>query len=183
MAHFDGKGRVTDYAKTVPGLHAVYVMLAAYLENFTTFFVPRAGPDGALAITLPDMGAAPCNFVAVEETGHFVAAILRNWAAHEGKEIPLVSEQVGTGAAIAAISEAVGIPVKFNGVPCAVFASFPFPAAEDLAEMFRFYAEGPCDRSTKTALELYPAASGVKAWATAHKDAIVAAWTKPAGGH
>jgi len=178
VAHFDGKGRIAEYAKTLPGLSMVCTMLAAYLENFLTFFTPRPGPDGTLAITLPDMGGKPCNFVSVEETGHFVAAILRNWSTYEGRDIPLVSELAPTGDVIAAISDEVGIKVVFNPVPYEVFATFPFPAAEDLAEMFRYYADGPIDRDPTTALALFPGASNAKAWAAAHKDAIRAAWSK-----
>jgi uncharacterized protein YbjT (DUF2867 family) len=91
VAHFDGKGHIEEYIRS-KGLPAVFVLVAAYMENWIGFFPPRKDEQGNYAVTLPDMGDAPYNQVSVAEMGGFVAAILKHWDEYVGKDVPLVSD-------------------------------------------------------------------------------------------
>lgn len=175
VAHFDGKGKIMAYIKS-KGIPAVFVLLACYMENLTSFFVPRPGPDGVLALTLPDMGGKLFNHVSVAETGKVVRAIDDQWEKYVGKEIPVVSELITVDDMCKKISDVLGVQVKYNPVPNEVFASFGFPGAEDLAEMFAFYRDGPIDRDPKTTLELFPEASNIETFAKNNKDSLLKAW-------
>ena len=62
VAHFDGKGHLEAYIKE-QGIPAVFVLLAAYMQNWLGFFKPKKDEAGEWAITLPDMGDSPYNQV------------------------------------------------------------------------------------------------------------------------
>lgn len=175
VKHFDGKGEITEYIQS-KGIPCVFVYLAAYFENFLGFFKPNPAGDGTFALTLPDMGEKTCNFVSPADLGPAVANIFKHWDAYVGKHIPIVSENIKTGDLIVIFADVIGKPVKFNPVPYEVFAGFGFPGAEDLAEMFRFYADGPIDRDPTTFLALNPSAKKAREWAEAHKDGLLKAW-------
>jgi len=138
--------------------------------------VPRA-PSAAS----PSLRAAcllqPCNFVGVSDLGPAVAGILRDWSAFEGKNVPIVAWTSTLGDFVKLAAEVTGKPLVFNGVPASVFASFGFPGAEDLAQMFEAYGEpGLLDRDPKTFLALNPGAKQARAWLEANKDALIKAW-------
>jgi uncharacterized protein YbjT (DUF2867 family) len=179
VAHFDGKGQLLEYIreKHIP---CAAILMAAYFENFLGFFVPRPNEDGTLTLTLPDMHGRPFNGVSVAETGLFVRGIFDRFDEFVGKETPLCTDDSTLEQVAETLSRAVGKTVKFNGVPYDVFASFGFPGAKDIAGMFQFYAEGPCDRSTAASKALCPSASNLEKWASAHKAELEAAWFKSA---
>lgn len=173
--HFDGKGKLMAYAKSL-NLPAVYVKLACYFENMMSFFVPRPNAEGKLAVTLPDMQGKPFNNVSVAETGMYVKAIDADWDKWVGKEIPLCSELITLDDMLKKMSDVLGVEVVYNPVPAEVFASFGFPGADDLAQMFVYYREGPIDRDPKISLELYPEAATTESWTRKNKDTILKAW-------
>jgi uncharacterized protein YbjT (DUF2867 family) len=173
--HFDGKGRLTAYVKA-KGVPAVFVHMAAYLENWVGNLKPRPGADGTLVVTLPDMSGKPYNVVSVAETGKFVRPIFDNYESYVGKTIPLVSDLSPLEDQLAAIGAVLGRKVVYNPVPNAVFAGFGFPGAADLAGMFAFYRDGPIDRDPTTARALFPGASNTAAWAAANRAALSKAW-------
>lgn len=113
----------------------------------------------------------------VSDLGPAVAAILRDWSAWEGKWVPIVGWTSTLGDFVKLAAEVTGKPLVFNGVPAAVFASFGFPGAADIAEMFEAYAEpGLLDRDPKTLLALNPSAKQARAWLEANKETLVKAW-------
>jgi uncharacterized protein YbjT (DUF2867 family) len=173
--HFDGKGKLTAYVKE-RGIRAVFIHMAAYMENPLGFFVPRPDAEGALLLTLPDMGGKPYNHVSVNDTGAVVAALLAHYDEYVGKIVPVVAELATMEDICATISRHIGRTVKYNPVPNAVFAGFGFPGAADLADMFAFYRDGPCDRDPATTLKLHPAALTGDAWVASNKAKLLKAW-------
>ena len=77
----------------------------------------------------------------VSDLGAAVATAIANPSTYIGKTIGLGSEAL-TGKDIAAqLGVAVGEEVTYVPIPAEVFATFPFPGAGDLANMFVFYTD------------------------------------------
>ena len=75
-----------------------------------------------------------------------------------------------------AFSRAVGQEVRYNEVPPEVYATFGFPGADDLANMFQFkrdFNEHFCAvMSPVEARKLNPSLQNFEQWLAAHKDRI-----------
>ncbi len=60
-----------------------------------------------------------------------------------GQVVPLISESI-TGAQVAAqVAAATGEKTQYDAIPPAVFATFGFPGAGEIAAMFELYAGYP----------------------------------------
>jgi hypothetical protein len=66
-------------------------------------------------------------------------------------------------------------PVSYNFIPRDVFASFDFPGAEDLANMFDYYRRFVPNRQTdlEQCRALYPGLQTFESWFTANKAKFV----------
>ena len=137
--HFDGKGEVdAEYGE----LPCTKLYTSAYMENFISFgWGPTRQSDSEpYGITFPMPNDKKLALVAVEDIGKCVCAIFQD-PSLIGMGIGIKSQAL-TGQEMAAVFEKVcGQPVKYNFVPTEVYASFGFPGADDIANMFRFYAE------------------------------------------
>jgi uncharacterized protein YbjT (DUF2867 family) len=149
VPHFDAKG-ASDGVFRATGLPTTILLTSFYWDNFIHFGMgPKRGADGRLAITLP-MGAA---------------------------KLPGIAGEFLTGAQMAAaLTEALGQPVRYNDVPPEVFRAFGFPGAEDLGNMFQFKRDFEAQfcgaRDLQLARQLNPALQTFAAWLSANKDQI-----------
>jgi uncharacterized protein YbjT (DUF2867 family) len=141
VPHFDVKGEADALFEST-GLPVTYLIASFYWENFIYFGMnPKKGPDGKLTLSLP-MADKRLSGIAAEDIGKAAYAIFRKGpAATAGKRIGIAGEHL-TGAELAAkMSKALGREVKYNAVPFDVFRGLGFPGAEDVGNMFQFYAE------------------------------------------
>jgi len=134
VPHFDGKARAEAYFE---GLPTTFMVTSCYAENFGTFFAFVKQEDGSYAFTLP-LGDKKIPWTILPDLGVFTAGAF-------GKE-ELIRKRIGqasyfvTGNELADIySKATGKTIKYNCVPWEVFASFGFPGADELAQMFEFW--------------------------------------------
>lgn len=134
VPHFDGKARAKAYFE---GLPTTFLITSCYFENFTTFFSFTKGEDGNYTYTLP-IGKVNVPWTILQDVGLLVAAVYT--------KPELIGKTVGqasffaTGDEIAEIfSKATGKTIKYNCVPWETFASFGFPGADELAQMFEFW--------------------------------------------
>ena len=77
---------------------------------------------------------------AVSGIGKDVCAILQDELLI-GKYVSVQSDCLTGKGMFDVFTKICGMPVQYNVVPTNVFASFDFPGAEDLANMFRFKVE------------------------------------------
>ena len=141
VPHFDAKGEA-DALFAASGVPVTYLITSFYWENFIYFGMnPKKGPDGKLTLSLP-MADKRLSGMAAEDIGKTAYAIFKKGpAAMAGKRIGIAGEHL-TGAEIAAkMGKAMGKEITYSAVPFEVFRNLGFPGADDLGNMFQFYAE------------------------------------------
>jgi len=136
VPHFDGKNRSHKF---FDGLPMTYLYTSCYLENFTTFFACTEQEDGSYQFTLP-LGAGPIAWTILEDVGNMTAAIF--------EKPDLIGQTLGSSSLHCSceqlaqiMSKATGKTITYNCVPWKTFASFGFPGAEELANMFKFFTD------------------------------------------
>jgi uncharacterized protein YbjT (DUF2867 family) len=139
VPHFDAKGEANKlFTGRVP---TTLVNTSFYWDNLIHFGMgPKKGPDGVLAITLP-MADKKLSGIAVEDIGKCVRGIFKGGVANVGKTFGLAGEHLTGAQMAAALTKALGQTVRYNAVTPEQFRGFGFPGAEDMGNMFQFYAE------------------------------------------
>lgn len=175
VPHFDGKGQVmNEYANS--GLPITNLLTTFYYENFIYFGMgPAKHGDGPHAITFP-MGDAKKAMVSVADIGKAACAILRD-PSTIGKTLGVTSDIMTYKEVADTFSKVLGVPVVYNDVPTEVYASFGFPGADDLANMFRYEKEFEkeslsCREMSADFIEKMGGCESFEDWLTAHKDAF-----------
>jgi uncharacterized protein YbjT (DUF2867 family) len=175
VPHFDAKGE-SDARFTEAGVPTTFLLTSFYWDNFIYFGMgPKEGPDGRLAITLP-LADKPMSGIAAEDIGRCAYGIFRKGQDTVGKTIGIAGEHLTGAQMAAAFTKALGRDVAYNAVSPATFRAFGFPGAEDLGNMFQFYAEfadyftGARDIAVARALN--PALQTFDTWLARNKDKI-----------
>jgi uncharacterized protein YbjT (DUF2867 family) len=175
VPHFDAKGDA-DALFAEAGVPTTYLLTSFYWENFIYFGMgPKKGADGKLALTLP-MGEARLSGIAAEDIGKCAYGIFRQGKQWIGKRVGIAGDHL-TGAQMAAeMSAAMNREVGYNAIPPAVYRGLGFPGAEDLGNMFQYYAEFEKEfaaaRSLDTSRSLNPDLLSFKAWLAKYQDRI-----------
>jgi uncharacterized protein YbjT (DUF2867 family) len=174
VPHFDAKGEA-DEVFTKLGLPVTFLLTTFYWDNAIYFGMgPKKGADGKYAITFP-MGNKKMAGIAAADIGKVAYGIFKDskWI---GKTVAIAGEHL-TGAEMAAkYSKALGIDVHYNAVTPEAYRGFGFPGAEDLGNMFQFYADFEeyfCGvRNLEAVRALNPALLTFDAWLAANKSRI-----------
>jgi uncharacterized protein YbjT (DUF2867 family) len=139
VPHFDAKGEANALFTTRVPTTLVYTSF--YWDNLIHFGMgPKKGADGALAITFP-MGEKKMSGIAAADIGKCVRGIVKGGTAHVGKTVGLAGEHLTGAQMAAALTRALGQPVRYQSVTPEQYRGFGFPGAEDLGNMFQFYAD------------------------------------------
>jgi uncharacterized protein YbjT (DUF2867 family) len=141
--HLDGKGEVAlEYAAELP---TTRMYTTFYMENFINLGMgpSRQADTDPYAITFP-MGDAKLAMAAVEDIGKCACAIFQDQSLI-GKLVGVHSDALTCKEIAEVFTKVCGQPVQYNAVPSDVYAKFGFPGADDLANMFRFFAENEHD--------------------------------------
>ena len=175
MPHFDAKGEADAYFRDA-GVPATFLLTSFYWDNLIHFGMgPKPAGDGRLAFTLP-MADRKLAGIAAGDIGKCAYGIFRRGAEAIGRTIGIAGEHL-TGAQMAtAMSKALGREVVYNAVTPAQYRSFGFPGAEDLGNMFQFYAEFEeyfCSaRSVEVSRSLNPELQSFANWLGRNADRI-----------
>ena len=139
VPHFDAKGEADGlFTSRVP---TTRLYTSFYWDNLIHFGMgPKKGPDGVLALTLP-MGDKRMSGIAAEDIGKCAFGILQEGTAHVGRSVGIAGEHLTGEEMAAALAKALGQPVRYNAVTPEQYRGFGFPGADDLGNMFQFYAE------------------------------------------
>lgn len=109
-------------------------------------------------------------FYAVEDTGGVVAGILDNLSAYSGKTLEIAGDSIPIAEVAQILSNVVGKKYEYVAIPAEAFATFGFPGAEDLADMFRWFCHPKFHRDVELTKKLYPGVKAFKKWAEENKD-------------
>jgi uncharacterized protein YbjT (DUF2867 family) len=139
VPHFDAKGAAdTLFTSKVP---TTLLYSSFYWDNLIHFGRgPKKGPDGVLAFTLP-MADKRLSGIAAEDIGKCAFGIFREGKALVGRSVGIAAEHLTGEEMAAALTQALGQPVRYNAVTPEQYRGFGFPGADDLGNMFQFYAE------------------------------------------
>ena len=175
VPHFDAKGE-SNKLFTEAGVPTTFLFTSFYWENLIYFGMgPKKGPDGALAFTLP-MAEAKLAGIASEDIGKCALGIFKRGADFIGKSVGIVGEHLSGRQMAAAMSTAFGQSISYNAISPATFRGFGFPGADDLGNMFQFYAEFEDVLSERRKPEqsraLNPQLQTFAAWLAANKSQI-----------
>ena len=174
VPHFDAKGE-SDRAFTELGVPTTFLLASFYWENLIANG-PKKGPDGAISLTLP-IGSAKMAGVAASDIGAVAYGIFKKGKSMIGQRIGVAGEQLTGTEIAAALSKALGKPVRFNDVPPEAFRSFGFPGADDLGNMFQFYRDfaDECNtmRDVERSRSFAPRLQSFEQWLQQHASEIV----------
>ncbi len=169
VPHLDSKAEMERYARS-RGLHAVYFNVAFYFQNFVNFQMLQRQPDGTLSFGFPQ-GDTPLAGVGIEDLGGVVAAVLERFDEFDGKTVGVVGEDAPPSHYAEVMSRVLGRKATYHYIPRDVYAKFPFPGAEELADMFEFNRLYLRERKADLAQsrKLYPAMQRFETWLKANR--------------
>jgi uncharacterized protein YbjT (DUF2867 family) len=139
VPHFDAKGEANAlFASKVP---TTLLYTSFYWDNLIHFGMgPKKGPDGVLAITFP-LADKRMSGMAAEDIGKCAFGVFREGAAHIGKSVGVAGEHLSGAQMAAELTKALGQTVRYNAITPEQYRGLGFPGADDLGNMFQFYAE------------------------------------------
>ncbi len=175
VPHFDAKGEA-DRFFTEAGLPVTFLLASYYWDNLIHFGMgPKRGTDGVLAFTMP-MADRKLAGIAAEDIGRCVYGIFKQGEANVGRTIGVAGEHLTGREMAAALAHALGEEVRYDAIPPEVFRGFGFPGADDLGNMFQYYAEFEDEvcgaRDIESSRHLNPALQTFAQWLAANKDRI-----------
>jgi uncharacterized protein YbjT (DUF2867 family) len=175
VPHFDAKGEADEVFRT-SGAPTTFLLTSFYWENFIYFgMAPKPGPDGVLTLTMP-IGNARFPSIAAEDIGKSALGIFKAGPKYLNQYVGVAGEHLTGDEMAAALSTALGKPVKYWPVDPAVFRTFGFPGADDLGNMFQFNRDFAdiftSARDLTKARELNPAMQRFDAWLAANAARI-----------
>jgi len=167
VPHFDSKGESNRFFKDA-GVPTTFLLTSFYWENMIYFGMgPKRGEDGVLAITYP-MGNKKLTGIGSEDIGKCAYGIFKKGPSMIGKTVGIAGEHISCANMAKALSKALSEEVRYNSVSPEMFRSFGFPGAEDLGNMFQYYADFEKEfsdaRDIKIARELNPSLQTFEQW-------------------
>ncbi len=140
VPHFDAKGEA-DGVFTALGVPTTFLVTSFYWDNLVFFGMgPKKGPDGTVAITFP-MGTSRLAGIAAEDIGKCAYGVFKRGKELIGKTVGIAGEFLTCAQMAAALSKALGQPVRYNEITPETYRGFGFPGADDLGNMFQVYRD------------------------------------------
>jgi len=173
VPHFDTKGESDAFfdAKST-----TWLLTSFYWDNLIYFGMgPKPDESGKLGFVLP-MGDKKMAGIAAEDIGKCAFGVFKRGASAIGKRIGIAGEHLTGGEMARALGQALEREVAYRPVPPAVYRSFGFPGADDLGNMFQYYAEFEAQfcgaRSLAESRALNPELLTFAAWLGKYKSRI-----------
>jgi len=148
VPHFDGKGEVDAYMKKLSFPKLTLLYTSFYLENLTGAMKPApvpgsCGPCQTYMIAMPVPKEWELPVVSAADIGRTAANLLLKPPAGSVNVACSVSEWATVGDICQEIGSKTGTSIVHFSPSTAMFAKFPFPGADDFANMFQFKVDCP----------------------------------------
>jgi uncharacterized protein YbjT (DUF2867 family) len=175
VPHLDSKGEA-DHVFADLGLPTTFLLTSFYWDNFIYFGMgPKRSPDGKLVLSLP-MANAKLAGIAAVDIGRCSFGIFQRGKEFQGRRVGIVGEWLTGNEMAARFTEALGQPVTYQAIPFDVYRNLGFPGADDLGNMFQFFAEqGDAMASTRRvelSRSLNPQLQDLRTWLAQNKSNI-----------
>ncbi|MFD9337753.1 NmrA/HSCARG family protein [Streptomyces sp. NPDC060028] len=171
VPHFDGKAEADQYF-TDAGVPTTFLRTTFYWENLFGTFAPQRAEDGTLELNFP-MGDSMFSGIAVEDIGKTALAILKRGTDFIPATISIAGEHLPVADMARALSEALGQPVRYRPLTPDAFRALGFPGADEVGNMFQFYADcAPrftAARDLEAIRTLNPALQNFSTWLTKNR--------------
>jgi uncharacterized protein YbjT (DUF2867 family) len=132
--HCDIKAALKEYAQS-QNIPASFIEIAFYYENFFSFFPPQRGIDGNYSFGFPQ-GDTKLAMVSIEDLGGVVASIFESPDKYIGRTVGVVGADESCSNYANTMSQVLQKNINYVYVPHDVYATYDFPGAGELANMF-----------------------------------------------
>jgi len=170
VPHFDIKPQLEEYSRGLY-LGATFLHVAFYFENFLSYFLPQEQKDGTFAFGFPQ-GDTPLAGLAIEDLGGVVTAIFDRPTEFRDKVVGVVGDDLPPKTYAEIMTRVLCKKVVYTPIPRDVYASFGFPGAEELADMFEFNRLYIPNRKADLieSRSLYPKIQTFESWLRSNKN-------------
>lgn len=177
VPHFDGKGEADDLFRK-SGVPTTFLRTSFFFDNFLPAaglgLAPRrAGPGQPLVLSLPMPRGAKLAGIAVADIGGCAAGIFLDPDATIGKTIGIAGDHLSGEEYADAFSKVLRVDVSYEAVDVQTYRASGAPGAEDMANMFQYYAdfEAPflAARDLAATRRLNPQLRSFEAWLREHE--------------
>lgn len=176
VPHFDGKGEADAFFAEA-GVPTTYLSTTFYFDSFIDFFPPARDEDGVLSVKVP-MGDSKLPGIAAEDIGRTAFGIFVRGPELAGQTVSISGENLTGAEYAAAFSKELGETVEYRPMSLDEVRALPVPGADDIANMFFFYAEHEDAfagaRVPEKVRELNPHLQDFAGWLAAHREAFTA---------
>ncbi|WP_100447284.1 NmrA/HSCARG family protein [Glycomyces xiaoerkulensis] len=173
VPHFDAKAEANALFGEA-GVPTTFLETTFYWENFLGALKPRR-EDGRLVVSFP-MADSPIAGIASVDIGRTALGIFKRGDELVGRTVSIAGDFLTGDEVAAAFSRVLGEEVVYEPMPFDAMRRAGFPGAEDMGNMFQFYAEFSDEFSAKRDLdfvrELDPWLQTFEDWLVAHRDAF-----------
>lgn len=174
VPHFDVKGEANALF-TEAGVPTTFLQTTFYWENFPSSFPPKRQEDGSLVLAMP-MADRRLSGIAAEDIGRTAYGIFKRGKDLAGETVSIAGEHLTGAEYAAAFADLLGEPVQYYPIPFDDFRAAGFPGAEEMGNMFQYYAEFDAEftgrRDLDRVRELNPQLQTFAEWLAANKDAF-----------
>jgi uncharacterized protein YbjT (DUF2867 family) len=175
VPHFDVKGGGADALFAASGLPTTYLLMSFYWDQLLGDLKPQRDGDETLALHLP-VGDAPVAGVASDDIGQVALRVFQQPSLTLGATIPVVSDVLTGEQMAAAFTTVLGEPVAYRPLTAEQFRGFGFPGADELGNMFQYYADFPESyngrRDLDVARTINPDRVSLTDFLTAHREQL-----------
>jgi hypothetical protein len=174
VPHFDSKAEAEAFFVEA-GVPTTFLSTTFYFEAFADFFRPVRDDDGVLALHLP-MGDRRLPGIAAEDIGRTAFGVFTRGPELAGETISISGENLTGEQYAAAFAKELGTNVAYRPMSVEALRSSGFPGADDLANMFFYYAEHETAfagaRDPEAVRELNPRLQDFATWLASRREAF-----------
>jgi uncharacterized protein YbjT (DUF2867 family) len=175
VPHFDAKGESDKYFEE-SGVPVTFLVASFYWDNFIFFGSgPKKIEDDKYALVFP-MEDKKLAGIASEDIGKCAYGVFRDPENYKGKMVGIAGDHLTVDEMAKIMTDKMGKEIVYNPVSADTYRSFGFPGADDLGNMFQFYAdfekEGLELRNLETSRKLNPELKSFDQWVDKYKDKI-----------
>jgi uncharacterized protein YbjT (DUF2867 family) len=175
VPHFDAKGESDQYFRD-SGVPVTFLLASFYWENMIFFGAgPKPTEDGKYALIFP-MENKKLAGIGQEDIGKCAYSIFKGGSKYFGQTVGLAGDHLTIDQMAEKMSKAMGKEIIYQPVSAEVYRGFGFPGADDMGNMFQFYAdfekEGLQVRDIERSRSLNPELKNFDEWLKENKDRI-----------